>query len=220
MSVSCLCAARTSPGAFRGPIITRRDGERQIGIQSRAQSIWSFDRNASPRFWKRLSTGCQIGRYAPKMTPERIWLASIGMYRKGWRMPARILKAINALIYSTALPPEADVADDVKLWHHGLGVVIHPDTKIGRGVQIAHGVTIAAGAGHSGSGLGVVIEDGVSIGAGACIIPKEGFGLTLGRDCIVGANAVVTRDVPPQSVAVGQAAIIRERTRPGPPAVS
>jgi serine O-acetyltransferase len=145
------------------------------------------------------------------MTPERIWLASIRMHRKGRHRLARLLKSINALVYSTALPPEADVADDVALWHHGLGVVIHPDTKIGRRVQIGHGVTIAAGAGHSNSGLGVVIEDGVSIGAGACIIPKEGFGLTLGEGCKVGANAVVTRDVPPNCVAIGQAAIIREQ---------
>lgn len=146
------------------------------------------------------------------MTPERIWLTSIRMHRKRWHRIARALKAINALVYSTCLPPEADVADDVSLWHHGLGVVIHPDTTIGWGVMIAHGVTIAAGAGHSGSGLGVVIEDGVSIGAGACIIPKEGSGLTLGEGCIVGANAVVTSDVPPYAVAVGQAAVVRERT--------
>jgi serine O-acetyltransferase len=60
--------------------------------------------------------------------------------------------------------------------------------------------------------VGVVIEDGVTIGAGACIIPKEGFGLTLGKGCVVGANAVVTKDVPPGAVAVGPGAHIRERT--------
>lgn len=145
------------------------------------------------------------------MTPERIWLASIRLHNAGRYRLARILKAVNAFMYSTALPPEAEVADDVRLWHHGLAVVIHPDTKIGSGVEIAHGVTIAAGAGHAGSGLGVTVEDGVSIGAGACIIPKEGQGLTLGEGCIVGANAVVTKDVPARTVAVGQPAIIRQR---------
>lgn len=146
------------------------------------------------------------------MKPERIWLASIRMHRRGRHRVARVLKAVNALVYSTALPPEADVADDVTLWHHGLGVVIHPDTTIGRGVEIAQGVTIAAGSAEPGAGLGVTVEDGVTIGAGACIIPKEGFGLTLGRGCVVGANAVVTKDVPAGSVAVGPAALIRERT--------
>lgn len=60
--------------------------------------------------------------------------------------------------------------------------------------------------------MGVVVEDGVTIGAGACIIPKEGYGLTLGRGCVVGANAVVTKDVPPGAVAVGPGADIRQRT--------
>lgn len=154
--------------------------------------------------------------YSYEMTPERIWLVSIEMHRRGLHRIARILKAINALVYSTSLPPEASVGDDIYLWHHGLGLVIHPDTRIGRGVQIAHGVTIAAGAPHSGSGLGVSIEDDVTIGAGACIIPKEGFGLTLGRGCIVGANAVVTRDVPAYGVAVGQPATVRSRTTTAP----
>jgi serine O-acetyltransferase len=150
------------------------------------------------------------------MTPERIWLASIQMHRKGRHRIARLLKAINALVYSTSLPPEAEVGKDVYLWHHGLGLVIHPDTRIGHGVQIAHGVTIAAGAPHAGSGLGVTIEDGVTIGAGACVIPKEGFGLTLGQGCIVGANAVVTKDVPAYAVAVGPPAVVRDRTREEP----
>ena len=155
------------------------------------------------------------------MTPERIWLASIGLHRRGLHRSARVLKAINAVVYSTALPPEADVSADVVLWHHGLGVVIHPDTTIGRRVEIAHGVTIAAGSPHARSGLGVVVADGVTIGAGACIIPREGYGLTLGEGCVVGANAVVTRDVPPGAVAVGPGADIRARTprRPDEPAI-
>jgi serine O-acetyltransferase len=152
------------------------------------------------------------GGYAAVVIPERIWLTSIRLHRRGLRRCARVLKAVNAVAFSTALPPEADVADDVVLWHHGMGVVIHPDTTIGRGVQIAHGVTVAAGAPHAGSGMGVVVEDGVTIGAGACIIPKEGYGLTLGRGCVVGANAVVTKDVPPGAVAVGPGADIRQRT--------
>ncbi len=45
----------------------------------------------------------------------------------------------------------------------------------------------------------VVIEDGAWIGEGACILP----GVRIGRHAIVGANAVVTKDIPPFSVAAG-----------------
>jgi acetyltransferase-like isoleucine patch superfamily enzyme len=45
----------------------------------------------------------------------------------------------------------------------------------------------------------VVIERDVWIGANAAILP----GVTLGRGCVVGAGAVVTRDVPPGSVVAG-----------------
>lgn len=43
------------------------------------------------------------------------------------------------------------------------------------------------------------VENNVYIGAGAYIMP----GVKIGDNCIIGAGAVVTRDVPPDSVAVG-----------------
>lgn len=45
----------------------------------------------------------------------------------------------------------------------------------------------------------VVIEEGVWVGEGACILP----GVRIGRHAIVGANAVVTRDVPPYTIVGG-----------------
>jgi serine acetyltransferase len=54
----------------------------------------------------------------------------------------------------------------------------------------------------------VVIEDDVWIGANAVILP----GVRLGRGCVVGAGAVVTRDVIPGGVAIGVPARVgRER---------
>lgn len=44
----------------------------------------------------------------------------------------------------------------------------------------------------------VVIGEGSWIGENACII-----GASVGRNCVIGANAVVTRDIPDYSVAVG-----------------
>ncbi len=57
------------------------------------------------------------------------------------------------------------------------------------------------------SGKGIVIEDGSWIGAGAAVLD----GVRIGRGAVIGANAVVTRDVPPHCVAVGSPArVIRE----------
>jgi acetyltransferase-like isoleucine patch superfamily enzyme len=49
------------------------------------------------------------------------------------------------------------------------------------------------------TGEGIVVEDGAWIGAGAAILD----GVRIGRGSVVGANAVVTRDVPDHSLAVG-----------------
>ncbi|MCU1790996.1 N-acetyltransferase [Pectobacterium polaris] len=46
------------------------------------------------------------------------------------------------------------------------------------------------------------IEEGASIGANATILP----GLTLGKNCMVGAGAVVTKDVPENGLVVGNPA--------------
>lgn len=59
----------------------------------------------------------------------------------------------------------------------------------------------------------VVIEDDVWIGLNAVVLQ----GVTIGRGSIVGAGAVVTRDIPPWSVAVGVPARVVRR-REGAPA--
>lgn len=48
----------------------------------------------------------------------------------------------------------------------------------------------------------VTIEDDVWLGEGVCVLP----GVTIGAGSIIGANAVVNRDIPPGSIAVGMPA--------------
>jgi carbonic anhydrase/acetyltransferase-like protein (isoleucine patch superfamily) len=55
----------------------------------------------------------------------------------------------------------------------------------------------------------VAIGDGTWIGENACII-----GARIGRNCAIGANAVVTRDVPDYSVAVGIPAVVIKQYDP------
>ena len=47
--------------------------------------------------------------------------------------------------------------------------------------------------------LPVTIEDGGWIGGGAIILP----GVTIGKGSVIGAGSIVTKDIPPHSVAVG-----------------
>lgn len=55
------------------------------------------------------------------------------------------------------------------------------------------------------------VEDDVVIGANATILP----GLTLGKGCVVGAGAVVTKSVPPGVTVIGNPArpLIKHRNR-------
>lgn len=48
-------------------------------------------------------------------------------------------------------------------------------------------------------GKGIIIEDNVWIAAGAIVLP----GVKIGKNSVIGAGAVVTKDVPPNSVTVG-----------------
>ena len=99
-------------------------------------------------------------------------------------------------------------------WIHGLGGVI-----IGDYVIIAGGSAIVAQT-HVHSNLstpialqgehgeGIIIEDNVWIGAEVKVLD----GVTIGTGSIIGAGAVVTKDIPPFSVAVGvPAKIIKNR---------
>lgn len=74
--------------------------------------------------------------------------------------------------------------------------------KIGRNVSILQNVTI--GKRGDSSPEGTIIYNNVSFGAGAVVLGP----LTVGENSSIGANSVVLRDVPPNSVAIGAPARI------------
>jgi maltose O-acetyltransferase len=57
----------------------------------------------------------------------------------------------------------------------------------------------------------ITIEYNVWLGAGVIVCP----GVTIGRDSVVGAGAVVTRDIPAGSLAVGNPARVIRQLEPG-----
>jgi acetyltransferase-like isoleucine patch superfamily enzyme len=99
----------------------------------------------------------------------------------------------------------------------GIGVVIGPKTTLGAqgGIALGDHVRISEGALIETAGLDfsgpppyphiakpIVLERGVWIGARAIILG----GVTIREGSVVGAGAIVTRSVPPNSVVVGPAA--------------
>jgi serine O-acetyltransferase len=127
--------------------------------------------------------------------PERLWLLSIALQKRGLRPLAVFVKNVNSTIYHNSLPPGSAVSSDIRFGHHGFGTVIHTNVVIGRRVRIAHNVTISTRAG-SGSQHRIVIEDDVNIGANSVVISPYRSDLRIGRGARIGAGAVVSADVP------------------------
>jgi serine O-acetyltransferase len=148
------------------------------------------------------------------VTHDRDWTApgfwAIALHRFGnWRMwfRARVLRAPLTLIYrilylavslfaGITLPYTVRLGRRVRIWHHG-GMVLHA-RSIGDDVHIRHNTTF--GVARRGENLDIpAIGNRVDIGCGACVLGD----VQIGDDSLIGANAVVTRDVPPWSVVVG-----------------
>lgn len=92
---------------------------------------------------------------------------------------------------------------------HGMGVVIGETSEIGADVTLYHGVTLG-GTSLSKGKRHPTIEDRVVIGAGSKVLGA----VTIGNDSRIGANAVVVKSVPPNSVVVGVPGQIVHRSRP------
>jgi serine O-acetyltransferase len=149
------------------------------------------------------------------ISPERLWLLSIALHRRGHPLAAFAVKQINTVLYHNSLAPGAAVAADIRLGHYSHGVVVADHVEIGRGVKLWHNVTLTAGRPPrrngrrlSGPPSRIVIEDFVNIGTNAVVIAPRGQTLRIGRAARIGAGAVVTTDVPPRATAVGPPARI------------
>lgn len=133
------------------------------------------------------------------------WRMSV---RKPFRLPLTVVYQFLSwwveVLTGITLPYTVKLGRRVRIWHHS-GIIINA-RSIGNDVHIRQNTT-----------MGVIsvdrpfdiptIGDRVEIGCGACILG----GVTIGDDSIVGANAVVRSDVPPNSLAVGVPARILSR---------
>lgn len=125
--------------------------------------------------------------------------------RPDLRFPARLISQAGRFLTGIEIHPGATIGRRFFI-DHGMGVVIGETAEIGDDVFLYHGVTLG------GRSLAKVkrhptIGDGVTIGAGAKVLGP----ITIGAGSAVGANAVVVKDAPPNSIVTGVPATWRHR---------
>ncbi|MGO1379290.1 MAG: serine O-acetyltransferase EpsC [Corynebacterium sp.] len=127
------------------------------------------------------------------------------LWRRGAKGPARILSQFTRFLTGIEIHPGATIGRRFFI-DHGMGVVIGETTEIGDDVMLYHGVTLG------GSELvqrkrHPTIGDGVMVGAGAKVLGP----ITIGARSAIGANSVVTKDAPEDSILIGAPAKVRHR---------
>jgi len=137
------------------------------------------------------------------------------LYKLGLPMVARIMSETAHAKTGIDIHPGATIGDHFFI-DHGTGVVIGETCVIGNNVKLYQGVTLGAksfqldddGNPVKGVKRHPNIEDDVVIYAGATIL---GGDVTVGRGCVVGGNAWITRSVPPYTMVFNPAPVMNER---------
>lgn len=130
------------------------------------------------------------------------------LWTHGVHLPARIGSALVRLLTGVEIHPGARLGPGFFI-DHGAGVVIGETAETGKDVTIFHGVTLG-GTSTSRGKRHPSIGDRVTIGSGAKVLGA----INIGHDSRIGANAVVIRDVPSNSVVVGVPGQVISRSKP------
>ena len=117
---------------------------------------------------------------------------------------ARIISQFSRFLTGIEIHPKANIGKNLFI-DHGMGVVIGETSEIGDNVTIYHMATLGGIAPSINSNdqrnikRHPTIGDEAVIGSGAQVLGP----ITVGRCAKIGANAVVTKDVPEKAVMVG-----------------
>jgi serine O-acetyltransferase len=117
---------------------------------------------------------------------------------------ARIISQFSRFLTGIEIHPKARIGKNFFI-DHGMGVVIGETSKIGDNVTIYHMVTLGGISPSINSDdqrqvkRHPTLKDNVVIGSGAQVLGP----ITVGENAKIGANAVVTKDVPANAVMVG-----------------
>ncbi len=127
------------------------------------------------------------------------------LYKKGHYFSARALSQAARVLTGVEIHPAATIGKRFFI-DHGMGVVIGETAEIGDNCTIYQGVTL----GGTGKDVGKrhpTLGDNVMVGAGAKVLGP----VVIGSNSKIAANAVVLREVPEKSTAVGIPAKVVKR---------
>ena len=125
-------------------------------------------------------------------------------YLAKFDLVARFISQLSRFLTGIEIHPGAKIGKNLFI-DHGMGVVIGETSEIGDNVTIYHMATLGGIAPSINSNdqrntkRHPTIEDDVVIGSGAQVLGP----VIVGRCAKIGANAVITKDVPEKSVMVG-----------------
>jgi len=130
------------------------------------------------------------------------------LWKNGFKLIARAISQITRNITGIEIHPGATIGHNFFI-DHGMGVVIGETAEVGDNVTLYHGVTLGGTSLHK-TKRHPTIGDHVVIGAGAKVLGA----ITIGNNSRIGANAVVVRSTPADSVVVGVPGqvVVREHT--------
>ncbi|WP_242158106.1 serine O-acetyltransferase [Aestuariivivens sediminis] len=118
-----------------------------------------------------------------------------------------LYKLITDILLGCEIPASTKIGRGLII-HHGRGTVLNKNVIIGNNVTLKHNTTIGNKITLSGVDLGCpVIHDNVIIEPHSIIIGP----IVVGKNAIVGAGAVVVKDVEPNTVVAGNPARLIKR---------
>ena len=148
--------------------------------------------------------------FNPRMAPVVLLRLSEFFHAHHLGVIAKVFSMLNVIVFGIETSPQVKIGGGLFL-PHTVGTVIGAE-RIGDNCTIMQGVTLGASEPDMGftASLRPVIGNEVFIGAGAKVIGR----VHIGDHAKIGANAVVLRDVPAHSVAVGVPATVIARSAP------
>ena len=120
---------------------------------------------------------------------------------------ARMISQFARFLTGIEIHPKAKIGKNLFI-DHGMGVVIGETSEIGNNVTIYHNVTLGGVSPSINSNeqrdikRHPTLQDNVIVGSGAQILGP----ITIGKNSLIGSNAVVTKDVVEKSIMVGNPA--------------